>query len=145
MKSEPETAKVLNNFFSNTVKNLIILEYENLNSNIENIKDRVFKAISKNNNNLSLQIKERFYFHEVSNEKLEKEIRRLNEYKASQKSTFILQLSNVDIFAVFSCKKGNCAINTSNSPNIFKSADITSLHQKYRKNKKGNYRLVRKI
>ena len=62
MKSEPETAKVLNNFFSNIVKNLIILEYENLNSNIENIKDRVFKAISKNKNNLSLQKKEDFIF-----------------------------------------------------------------------------------
>ena len=102
MKSEPEAAKVLNNFFSNIVKNLIILEYENLNSNIENIKDRVFK-------------------------------------------TFILELSNVDIFAVLLCKKGNYAIKTSNSPNIFKSVDITSLHQKYRKNNKGNYRLVRKI
>ena len=62
MKSEPEAAKVLNNVFSNIVKNLIILEYENLNSNIENIKDRVFKAISKNKNNLSLQKKKDFIF-----------------------------------------------------------------------------------
>ena len=37
-KSETETAEVLNNFFSNIVKNFP--EYENLNSNIENVKDQ---------------------------------------------------------------------------------------------------------
>ena len=45
IKGEPETAEALNNFFSNIVKKLKILEYENFNSNIENIKDSVFRAI----------------------------------------------------------------------------------------------------
>ena len=39
--------KPMNNFFSNIVKNLKIPKYENLNSNIENIKDPVFRAILK--------------------------------------------------------------------------------------------------
>ena len=45
MRSESETAQVLDNFFSNIVKNLKIPGYENLNSNIENIKDPVFRAV----------------------------------------------------------------------------------------------------
>ena len=47
LKSESETAEVFNNFFSNIVKNLKIPEYKNLNTNIENVKDRVFRAILK--------------------------------------------------------------------------------------------------
>ena len=38
-KSESETTDVLNNFFSNIVKKLKIPEYENLNSNVANIKN----------------------------------------------------------------------------------------------------------
>ena len=45
MRSESETAEVLNNFFPNIVKNLKIPGYKNLNSSIENIKDPVFRAI----------------------------------------------------------------------------------------------------
>ena len=38
------------NFLSNIVKNLKIREYKNLNSNIENIKDLVFRVILKYKN-----------------------------------------------------------------------------------------------
>ena len=40
INSESKTAEVLNNFFSNVVKNLKIPEYVNLNANFENVKDR---------------------------------------------------------------------------------------------------------
>ena len=91
IRGESETAEVLNNFFSNIVKKLKIPEYENLNSNIENIKDPVFRAILKYKNHPSIiAINEKcknakFYFHEVNNEKIAKEIRRLDKNKASQK------------------------------------------------------------
>ena len=92
IRGESETAEVLNNFFSNIVKKSKIPEYENLNSNIENIKDPVFRAILKYKNHPSIiAINEKsknakFSFHEVNNEKIAKEIRRLNKNKASQKS-----------------------------------------------------------
>ena len=76
LKSESETAEVFNNFFSNIVKNLKIPEYKNLNTNIENVKDPVFRAIWKYKNHPSIiAIKEKsknekFSFHEVNNEKL---------------------------------------------------------------------------
>ena len=72
IKGESETTEVLNNFFSNIVKKLKIPEYENLNSNIENIKDPVSRAILKYKNHPSIiAINEKskiakFFFHEVN-------------------------------------------------------------------------------
>ena len=113
IKGESETAEVLNNFFSNIVKKLKIPEYENLNSNIENIKDPVFRAILKYKNHSSIiAINEKsknakFSFHEVNNEKVAKEIRRLNKNKASQKSDIPIRIikGNADIFAEFLWKQ----------------------------------------
>ena len=47
LNNESETAEVLNNFFSNIVKNLKIPEHENLDPNFENVKDPIFRAILK--------------------------------------------------------------------------------------------------
>ena len=69
---------------------LKIPEYENLNSNIEKIKDPVFRAILKCENHPSIiAINEKsknakFSFHEVNNEKFAKEIRRLNKKSLSK-------------------------------------------------------------
>ena len=74
------------------MKNLKIPEYENLNRNFEKVKDPALKAILKYKNHPSvIAIKEKsknskFPFHEVDNEKIIKEIKRLNKNKASQKS-----------------------------------------------------------
>lgn len=83
MKREPETAEVLNNFFSDIVKNLIILESMRISIQIlKTLKIEFLKQFQKiTTTKVSLLIKEKFYFHEVSNEKLEKEIRRLNGSK----------------------------------------------------------------
>ena len=84
LKSESETAEVFNNFFSNIVKNLKIPEYKNLNTNIENVKDPVFRAILKYKNHSSIiAIKEKsknekFSFHEVNNEKIARGIMRMD-------------------------------------------------------------------
>lgn len=76
MKREPETAEVLNNFFSDIVKNLIILESMRISIQIlKTLKIEFLKQFQKiTTTEVSLLIKEKFYFHEVSNEKLEKEI-----------------------------------------------------------------------
>ena len=45
VKSESETAEILNKFFSNLVKNFDIPLYDNFDPVIQNMKDLVFKAI----------------------------------------------------------------------------------------------------
>ena len=150
LKNESETAEVFNNFFSNIVKNLKIPEYKNLNTNLENVKDPVFRAILKYKNHPSIiAIKEKsknekFSFHEVKNEKIEREIMRLNKNKASQKSDNPIRIikDNVDIFANFLCETVNCTIKTSNFSGCLKLADITTLHKKGMKDNKKNYRPV---
>ena len=54
LTSESETAKTLNNFFSNTVKKLKIPKFNSNNSVTQNIKDPVFKAILKHKNHPSI-------------------------------------------------------------------------------------------
>ena len=54
INSKTKTAEVLNEFFSNIVKNLKIPEYENLNRNFEKFKDPVLKAILKYKNHPSI-------------------------------------------------------------------------------------------
>ena len=91
------------------VKNLKITEYQNLNSNTGNIKGPIFWAILKYKNHPSIiAIKEKlknvkFSFHEVNNEKIEKEIRKLFKNKASQKSDIPITITkdNTDILLHF--------------------------------------------
>ena len=84
--------EVLNEFFSNIVKNLKIPEYENFNHNFEKVKDPVLKTNLKYKNHPSIIARKeksknsKFAFHEVDNEKIIKGIKRLNKNKASQKS-----------------------------------------------------------
>ena len=72
---------------------------------------------------------EKFSFHEVNNEKIERGIMRLNKNKASQKSDIPIRIikDNVDIFADFLCETVNYTIKTSNFPSCLKLADITPL------------------
>ena len=81
INSKTKSPEVLNEFFSNIVKNLKIQEYENLNQNFE----KILKAILKYKNHLSIiSMKEKsknskFTFQEADNEKIVKEIKRLNK------------------------------------------------------------------
>ena len=140
----------MNNFFSNIVKNLKIPEYENLDSNFENVEGPVLRAILKYKNHPSITvIKEKaknsvFSFYEVDKDKIKKEINRLNKNKASQKSDIPIKIihDNVDIFADFIAESFKGAIKTSTFSNCLKLADITPLHKKWRKDNKENYRPV---
>ena len=85
--SKSKAAEVLNEFFSNIIKNLKIPEYENLNRNFEKVKDPVLKAILKYKKHLSIiAIKGKsknwkVTFHEVDNEKIIKEIKRFKRLR----------------------------------------------------------------
>ena len=150
LNSESETAEVLNNFFSNIVKNLKIPEYENLDRSFENVEDPVLRAILKCKNHPSITvIKEKaknsvFSFYEVDKDKIKKEINRLNKNKASRKSDIPIKIihDNVEIFAAFIGESFKGAIKTSIFSNCLKLADITPLHKKGRKDNKENYRPV---
>ena len=54
INSKSKTAEVVNEFFSNIVKNLKIPEYESLHRNFEKVKDPVLKAILKHKNQPSI-------------------------------------------------------------------------------------------
>ena len=150
LNSESEIAEVLNNFFSNIVKNVKIPEYENLNQNFENVEDPVLREILNYKNHPSITvIKEKlknsvFSFYEVNKDKIKKESNRLNKNKASQKSDIPIKIihDNVDIFADFIAESFKGTIKTSNFSNCLKLADITPLHKKGRKDNKENYRPV---
>ena len=117
---------------------------------MEKVKDPVFKAIWKYKNHPSIiVIKEKsknskFIFHEVDNEKIINEIKKLNKNKASQKSDIPMTIihENTDVFADFLAESLKSAIKTYNFPNCLKLADITPLHKKGRKDNKENYRPV---
>ena len=143
-----KTTEVLNEFFSNIVKNVKIPEHENRNRNFEKVKDPVLKAILKYKNHPSIiAIKEKLKnskctFHEVGNERIIKEIKSLNKNKASQKSDIPITIihENADIFANSLAESLKGASKTYNFPNCLKLACITPLHKKGRKSNKENYR-----
>ena len=122
----------------------------NRNCDFQKVKDPVLKAILKYKNHPSIiAIKEKskntkFSFHEVDNERIIKEIKGLNKNKASQKFDIpiIFIHEDTDIFACFLAESLKGAIKTYNFLNCLKLANITSLHQKERKDNKENYRPV---
>ena len=150
LNSESETADVLNNFFSNIVKDLKIPEYGNLDRNFENVEDSVLRAILKYKNHPSITVRKKkgknsvSSFYEVDKDKIKKEINRLNKNKASQKSDIPIKIIHdyVDIFTDSIAESFKGAIKTSNFSNCLKLADTTLLHKKGRKENKENYRPV---
>ena len=150
INSESKTIEVLKELFSNIVKNLKNQGYENLNPNSEKVKVPVFKTILKYKNHAGITaIKEKsknskFTFHEVDNEKIIKEVKRMKKNKASQKSDTRITIihENPHIFADFLAESLKAAIKTYNIPNCLKIANITLLHKKERKGNKENYRMV---
>ena len=86
-----------------------------------------------------------FYFRELEKEEIQKEIHKLKNNKASQHSDDIptkIIKSNSDIFTYFMYVSINSSIKSSLFPSCFKTADITSIYKRGKKDLKGNYRPV---
>ena len=151
VKTDKETAKVLNNFFSNIIKNLDIQQYNVDDPICENIKDPILKAIIRYRNHPSINsIKKicnsecHFSFADINKEDVIKEIHNLDSTKAVQNSdipTKIIQ-ENSDIFGDFIFANYNECKNSSVFPSLLKLANITPVHKKESKNSKNNYRPV---
>ena len=151
VKTDLETAEVLNNFFSNIVQNLDISRYSNGEPLVSNTNDATLKAILKYRNHPSIiairnkcKDKGNFNFIEVDQKQIEKEILKLDVNKASQSSDIPIKVlkENSDIFSNFLCNSFNNSIKLSTFPEILKHADITPLYKKGKKDIKGNYRPV---
>ena len=151
VKTDLETAEVLNNFFSNIVQNLDISRYSNDEALVSNTNDATLKAILKYRNHPSIiaiqnkcKDKGNFNFIEVDQKQIEKEILKLDVNKASQSSDIPIKVlkENSDIFSNFLCNSFNNSIKLSTFPEILKHADITPLYKKGKKDIKGNYRPV---
>ena len=150
VKTELETAEVLNKFFSNIVNNLEILKYSKYQSFIDNIEDQTLRAILKYKNHpgiIAIQNKFKggdvFYFRELEKEEIQKEIHNLNNIKASQHSDIPTKIikSNSDIFSDFLYVSINSSIKSLFS-SCLKTADITPIYKKGKRDLKDNYRPV---
>ena len=119
LKTDMETAWVLNNFFSNVAQNLNISRFADSDPLIQNIKDTTLKAILKYRKHPSIiAIESRyrdassFSFVVVNEADIEKEILNLNGIKASQNSDMPTKVikENSDIFRSFLCTSVNVLI-----------------------------------
>ena len=111
LKTDLETAKVLNNFFGNIVKNLEINKYSNFDPVINNVQDPTLRAILKYKGHptiLAIQNKcknrIKSAFEEMDLASIEKEIHNLKINKASQSTDIPTKIikENVDTFTEFS-------------------------------------------
>ena len=108
--------KLLNNFFSNIVKNLNISRYSEVDSVARNMTDPTLRAKLKCKDHLSIPAitsqceAKTFCFTAVNTEDIKKEI-----FKLSNKASQVLDIpvkavqDNVDIFADFLCENINSA------------------------------------
>ena len=151
VKTDLETAEVLNNFFSNIVQNLDISRYSNDEPLVSNTNDATLKAILKYRNHPSIiaiqnkcKDKGSFNFIEVDQKQIVKKILKLDVNKASQNSHISIKVlkDNPDIFSNFLCNNFNNSMKLSIFSEILKHADITSLYKRGKKDIKGNYRPV---
>ena len=146
VKTDLETAEVLNNFFSNIAQNLDISRYSNNKPLVSNTNDATLKAIVKYRNHPSIiaiqnkcKDKGNFNFIEVDQKQIEKEILKLDVNKAPQSSDILIRVlkENSDIFSSFLCNSFNNSMKLSTFPEILKHADITRLYKKGKKYIKG--------
>ena len=151
LKTDIETAEVLNTFFVNIVKSIEINQYSNFDPVINHVKDPTLRAILKYKDHPSILAIQnnckngiKFAFEEIDLASIEKEIHNLKMNKASQSSDIPTKIikENVDIFAEFLWKSINSSIKSSTFPSCLKLADVTPFHKKGKKDKKDNYRPV---
>ena len=125
VKTDLETAEVLNNFFFNVVQNRDILRISNEEHFINCIEDRTLKALKYRKNKGS------FSFVGVDKKEIEKEVLKLDANKSSQNPDIPIKplKENVDIFSEFVSTSFSSSINVSKFPENLKLADITPAYK----------------
>ena len=145
LKTDLETAEVLNTFFGNIVKDLEINQYSNFDPVINNVKDPTLRAIVKYKDHPSILAIQnncknwiKFAFEEMDSARIEKEIHNLKINKTSRSSDISTKIikENVDILAEFLWKSINRSIKSFTFPSSLKLADVTPLHKKGKKRQK---------
>ena len=155
IKIDQTNPKIMNNFFSDIIKNLEILQYNQVRPICQNIKDPVIKAIIKYRNHPNIiAIKERctnskFSFSCIEKSDISKEIKNLQINKATQDSDIPTKLikNNSDLFADFTnffvnFANLNDSIVHSTFSSLLKLANITPVHKKDSETSKYHYRPV---
>ena len=104
VKTELETAEVLNKFFSNIVNNLEISKYSKYESFIDNIEAQTLRTILNIKITRALllfkinsKVEMFFYFRELEKEEIQKEIHNLNEMRLLNILTFPPKLSRATL------------------------------------------------
>ena len=149
-KIDQTNAKVLNNFFSNIIKNLEISLHNQVEPICQNIKDPLIKAIIKKKNQpIIIAIKERYTNSKFSCSFTEKndvlkEIKYLQINEATQDSGISTKLvkNNSDLFLDFIFTNLNDSIAQPTFSSLLKRANINSVHKKTRKHRKDHFRPV---
>ena len=151
VQDDLKVATILGEFFSNSVKNLNIeipIEYKNVVSNP--LEDPIDKIIATYSDHPSIKlinenvVKGNFSFEEVSAATIRKEIRALDDTKASMSTSIPPKIlkENIDIF----CNPITTIINSGISNSCFdeglKFADVTPIHKADVTTDKTNYRNV---
>ena len=124
VKTDLETAQILNKIFSNIVQNLDISRYSNDEPLVSNNNYATLKAILKYRNHSSIiaiqskcKDKGNFNFSEVDQKQIEKEILKLDVNKASQSSGIPIKgLKENSDFSNFLCNSFNNSIKLSTFP-----------------------------
>ena len=142
VKTDLETAEILNDFFSNVVQTLDISRISNEEQFINCIEDRTLKAVLKYRKHPNIvairnkcKNKGSFSFVGFDKKEIEKEILKLDANKASRDSDILIKLlkENVNIFSDFVCTSFNNSINMSKFSKNLKLADITPAYKKGKK------------
>ena len=151
--NEIKIAKIFNEYFVNTVKNLGILTEMESATFTENNLIEVEMALKKYKNHPSITaITKRmknlgnftFSFNFISHDDIVKELNKLKAKKASQKTDNPIKIvkENVDIISHFLYHNFNNSLSCSTFPTGMKYADVTPIHKKDDKTDKTNYRPI---
>ena len=150
--NENKVAKTFNDFFSNIVKNLKILEYQcedDLHNRLSS--HPALQAILKYRNHPSInnirnssQRFSSFYFSQVDTNTVLKEIRRLSAKKAVQDTDIPVKAlkENAEFFTEQICCQFNEVMCSSKFPATFKFANLTPVFNQETRNLKDNYRPI---
>ena len=139
IENAKNTASILNEFFSNIITTLGILQYNEMEPMSHNIGDPLMKANMKYRFHLSIVAIEKnrnlglsFSFSQVKHNETKKEINNLKTNKTMQSTNILTKLikENFDIFGDFIFGNYNHYVSYSIFPNYLKNAIIAPANKK---------------